>query len=100
MVVMRDIHVMIFALAVAQEAINKFKRGEKLTMREKMLCLMVFVRAMESANNLMLQSTTFPAIESLSYKTDTSPHLSIQNTPCGNKDETPDSHFHSSTESK
>lgn len=97
---MRDIHVMIFALAVAQEAINKFKRGERLTMREKMLCLMVFVRAMESANNLMLQSTTFHTSESLSYKMDMFPQLSIQNTPCGSTDGTPDSHSNLSTENK
>lgn len=100
MVVMRDIHVMIFALAVAQEAINKFKRGERLTLREKMLCLMVFVRAMESANNLMLQNTTFHTPEPLPCKTDTFPPLSIQNTPCDNTDETPDSHYHSNTENK
>ena len=44
----RDLFIMSAFLVMAQEVINKFKQGIKLTMREKVICLAITARTFES----------------------------------------------------
>jgi hypothetical protein len=48
----RDINIMGMFLVMAQEVIDRFKRGQRLTMQEKMICLMFTARTMAAWENV------------------------------------------------
>lgn len=48
----RDINIMSMFLVMAQEVIDRFKRGQRLTMQEKMVCLMFTARTMAAWENV------------------------------------------------
>jgi len=48
----RDINIMGMFLVMAQEVIDRFKQGHRLTMQEKMVCLMFTARTMAAWENV------------------------------------------------
>ena len=47
---------MMMALVVAKEVINRYKKGHRLSPREKMLCLMVIVQALHATERISYES--------------------------------------------
>lgn len=44
----RDITIMLMFLAISQEILNRYKRGHRMTMQEKIVFFMFFARTIES----------------------------------------------------
>ena len=44
----RDITIMLMFLALTQEILNRYKRGQRLTIQEKIMFFMFFARTVES----------------------------------------------------
>ena len=52
-----EINTILVALLTAQGVFEKFKKGQKLSQREKVLCLVVFVNAMIVTQNIYDRET-------------------------------------------
>lgn len=44
----RDLTIMLMFLAITQEILNRYKRGQRLTIQEKVMFFMFFARTVES----------------------------------------------------
>ena len=47
-----DIYTLCMFLVMSQEVLNRYKRGHKLTPKEKYICLGILLRTVESFNTL------------------------------------------------
>lgn len=54
-----EVNTILIALLTAQGVFEKFKMGQKLTQREKVLCLIVFINAMMVSQNIYDRSTGY-----------------------------------------
>ena len=56
----RDLTVMALFLVITKEILNKFKRGERMTLQEKILFFTFFARTVESWQRLVKQNASLP----------------------------------------